>query len=67
MNKNDFKNILGFLALPFLAVALIIIIPIGIVFSFMVYKIEEKKAQKIDKEIKEKWNAEGLYKKVDIE
>jgi uncharacterized membrane protein YsdA (DUF1294 family) len=59
MKKNDFLNILGFLALPFLAVALAIIIPIGIVFSFVVYKIEEKKAQKLDKEIKEKWDAEG--------
>jgi mannose/fructose/N-acetylgalactosamine-specific phosphotransferase system component IIC len=59
MKKNDFLNILGFLALPFLAVALVIIIPIGIVFSFVVYKIKEKKAQKLDKEIKEKWDAEG--------
>ena len=59
MKKNDFLNILGFLALPFLAVALAIIIPIGTVFSFVVYKIEEKKAQKLDKEIKEKWDAEG--------
>lgn len=59
MKKNDFLNILGFLALPFLAVALVIIIPFGIVFSFVVYKIEEKKAQKLDKKIKEKWDAEG--------
>ena len=43
MKKNDFLNILGFVFLPFVAIALIFLLPLGMLYSYIVYKIQEKK------------------------